>query len=104
MFIVIFLSKKRYKMKLPFIKMKTRSQTKPIELTADNFVKYEVNIDFDEAINTWQANKKSIGNSSYKYVCQQVGKKGTNCMYKCLAGEHYCSKHLRLSQSLSEHL
>jgi hypothetical protein len=88
-------------MKDTIITMKTRNQTKPIELTAANFVKYEVNIDFDEASNAWQANKKSIGNSSYKYVCQQIGKTGTNCKYKCLAGEHYCSKHLRpLSENL----
>ena len=68
--------------------MKTRSQTKPIELTEPSFVKYEVDIDFDGAIKAWQANKKSIGHSSYKYVCQQVGTKGTNCQSKCLAGEH----------------
>ena len=74
--------------------MKTRSQTKPIELTSATFVKYEVDIDFDGASAEWQANKKSIGNSSYKYVCQNVNIKGTNCKLKCLAGEHYCSKHL----------
>ena len=88
-------------MKDTIITMKTRSQTKPIELTAANFVKYNVNIDFDEASNAWQANKKSIGNSSYKYMCQQIGRTGTNCKCKCLVGEHYCSKHL---QPLSEEL
>ena len=76
--------------------MKTRSQTKPIELTASNFVKYEVDIDFDGALKAWQANKKSIGDSSYKYVCQQVTRMQTNCQSKCLAGEHYCSKHLKM--------
>ena len=76
------------------IRMKTRSQTKPIELTAPDFVKYEVNIDFDEAMSEWQANKKSIGNSSYKYVCQKVGITGKMCRSKCLAGQHYCSKHI----------
>lgn len=74
--------------------MKTRSQTKPLELTSDTFVKYEVDIDFDGASKEWQANKKSIGNSSYKYVCQKVNIKGENCRVKCLPGEHYCSKHL----------
>jgi hypothetical protein len=76
------------------IRMKTRSQTKPIELTAPNFVLYEVNIDFDEASREWQSNKKSIGNSSYKYVCQKVGNTGKMCRSKCLAGQHYCSKHI----------
>jgi hypothetical protein len=74
--------------------MKTRSQTKPLELTSETFVKYEVDIDFDGASEEWQANKKSIGNSSYKYVCQKVNIKGGNCRFKCLSGEHYCSKHL----------
>ena len=76
--------------------MKTRSQTKPIELTAPSFVKYEVDIDFDGALKAWQANKKSIGDSSYKYVCQQVTRMQTNCISKCLPGEHYCSKHLKI--------
>lgn len=40
--------------------MKTRSQTKPIELTAPNFVKYEVDIDFDGASEAWKANKKVL--------------------------------------------
>ena len=76
--------------------MKTRSQTKPIELTAPSFVKYEVDIDFDGASKAWQANKKSIGQSSYKYVCQKVGIRGTNCISKCLPGEHYCRTHLKM--------
>jgi len=77
--------------------MKTRSQTKPIELTATSFVKYEVDIDFDGASKAWQSNKKSIGDSSYKYVCQKVTRMQTNCKSKCLPGEDYCSKHLHLS-------
>jgi hypothetical protein len=76
--------------------MKTRSQTKPLELTAPSFVKYEVDIDFDGALKAWQANKKSIGQSSYKYVCQKVGIRGTNCKSKCLSGEHYCATHLKM--------
>ena len=72
--------------------MNTRSKTKPLELTTPEFVLYDVNIDFDEASREWQSNKKSIGNSSYKYVCQKVGTK--ICRSKCLAGEHYCSKHI----------
>ena len=76
--------------------MKTRSQTKYLELTAPSFVKYEVDIDFDGALKSWQANKKSIGQSSYKYVCQKVTIRGTNCSSKCLPGEHYCATHLKI--------
>jgi hypothetical protein len=31
-------------------------------------IKYEVNIDFDEASAAWKANKKSLGNGCYKYI------------------------------------
>jgi hypothetical protein len=48
--------------------MNTRSQTKK---ALNIRVLYEVNIDFDEAINAWNKNKKSIGNGQYKYVCLQ---------------------------------
>ena len=43
--------------------MKTRSQT-----NYENSALYEVNIDFNEASEAWKANKRSIGNGSYKYV------------------------------------
>jgi len=36
--------------------------------------KYEVNIDFDGASNAWKANKKSIGNGQYKYICPLLEK------------------------------
>jgi hypothetical protein len=47
--------------------MQTRSQTKH----ENTIPKYEVNIDFDEASSAWKANKKSIGNGQYKYICQK---------------------------------
>ena len=50
--------------------MRTRSQTKK-----DNLALYEVNIDFDEASNLWNSNKKKLPNGCYSYVC---GKKLTN--------------------------
>ena len=55
--------------------MKTRSQTKREQLG-----KYEVNIDFDMASEAWKANKKYIGNGSYKYVCAKLGKNNKNCV------------------------
>ena len=71
--------------------MKTRSQTKREQLE-----KYEVNIDFDAASESWRANKKFIGNGSYKYVCAKLGKNNKNCLAKCLPGEVYCRKHLKM--------
>ena len=54
---------------------------------------YEVNIDFDEASDAWKANKKSIGNGQYKYVCSKTTKTGKKCNRKCLeGGEIGCCK------------
>jgi len=71
--------------------MKTRSQTK-----YEKSAIYEVNIDFDGASEAWKANKKSIGNGSYKYVCAKKGKNKNNCISKCLYGEIYCKTHLKM--------
>jgi hypothetical protein len=71
--------------------MKTRSQT-----NYENSALFEVNIDFDEASEAWKANKRSIGNGSYKYVCAKKGKNNNNCSIKCLSGEIYCKTHLKM--------
>lgn len=71
--------------------MKTRSQTK-----YENSAIYEVNIDFDGASEAWKANKRSIGNGSYKYVCAKRGKHGNMCISKCLPGEIYCRTHYKM--------
>lgn len=71
--------------------MKTRSQTK-----YENSALYEVNIDFDAASEVWKANKMSIGNGSYKYVCCKRGKNNNICISKCLPGEDYCRVHLKM--------
>jgi hypothetical protein len=71
--------------------MKTRSQYK-----YENSALYAVNIDFDGASESWKANKKSIGNGSYKYVCTKRGKNNNCCISKCLPGEDYCRNHLKL--------
>ena len=65
--------------------MKTRSQT--------NSVIYEVNIDFDDASEAWRANKKSIGNGNYVYVCCAITKTGNVCNKKRLNGYDYCKIH-----------
>jgi hypothetical protein len=71
--------------------MQTRSQTK-----YDNSAIYEVNIDFDGASEAWKANKKSIGNGSYKYICAKRGKNNNCCIRKCLHGEDYCKTHFKM--------
>ena len=63
----------------------TKSETKQL---------YEVNIDFDEASEAWRANKKSIGNGTYKYICAKRCKNNKLCTGKCLHGEDYCKTHL----------
>lgn len=71
--------------------MKTRSQTKCQKTTL-----YDVNIDFDAASEAWKANKRSIGNGSYKYICSKTGKNNISCIAKCLPGEDYCRTHLKM--------
>ena len=70
--------------------MKTRSQTKYEKLSL-----YEVKFDFDAASEAWKANKMSIGNGSYRYVCCKRGKNNNICISKCLLGEDYCRVHLK---------
>ena len=71
--------------------MKTRSQTR-----YENSALYAVNIDFDGASEAWKANKRSIGNGSYRYVCAKRGKCNNMCIAKCLPGEEYCRVHLKM--------
>jgi len=74
--------------------MQTRSQTRYI-----NSAIFEVNIDFDMASEAWKANKRSIGNGSYKYVCAKRGINNNCCISKCLPGEIYCKTHLKMSKT-----
>jgi hypothetical protein len=57
---------------------------------------YEVNIDFDQASLAWKANKKSISNRSYRYLCSKKYKNNKNCMGKCLPGVDYCKTHIKI--------
>jgi hypothetical protein len=87
--------------------MDTRSQT-----TYKNNALYEVNIDFDEASEAWRANKKYIGNGSYKYItpkkisilnnteknnkstrCTQQTHSGSQCKRESLTDYEYCFQH-----------
>jgi len=75
--------------------MQTRSQTR-----YNSQSKYEVNIDFDDASVAWKANKKSIGNGVYKYICMHNTNTNTNtntnqkqCNRKPLSGCNFCKIH-----------
>lgn len=62
------------------VKMETRKQTRDNLIYEQNAL-YEVNIDFDGASEAWKANKKSVGNGCYKYVCGHISlKTGKKCM------------------------
>jgi hypothetical protein len=66
-------------------KMITRSQNRK--------TLYEVNIDFDEASQAWKANKKSIGNGSYKYICLRITKQGKPCKRESCPECDHCKIH-----------
>ena len=72
--------------------MNTRSK---ITKTKEHYLKplLEVNIDFDDSSKEWHKNKKLIGNSQYKYICQiQTNKKGI-CNNICYQGSDKCWIH-----------
>ena len=52
-----------------------------------------VDIDFDNASNMWRANKTSIGNGSFKYVCGALRKDGGKCLNKPSKGNQCCHLH-----------
>lgn len=47
-------------------KIKSQGRSKLTNQMANQIA---VNIDFDDASKEWHKNKKSIGNSQYKYIC-----------------------------------
>jgi len=75
--------------------MQTRSQTNN-QLQIKNRVIYDVNINFDEASESWMENKKSIGNGSYKYICCCLTKSGKKCGIVCIQNQMYCKLHYKM--------
>ena len=75
--------------------MNTRNQTKQIKenLINQNTSLYTVEINFDEAIDAWRANKKSIGNGHYKYICLQKTKTGNQCKRESINDCEFCFQH-----------
>jgi hypothetical protein len=59
----------------------------------ENIILYMVELDFDEASASWKANKKSIGNGQYKYICLKTTKSGNSCKRESIAGCDYCKQH-----------
>jgi hypothetical protein len=54
---------------------------------------YNVEINFDEAIEAWRSNKKCIGNGHYKYICCQKTKTGNQCKRESLKFYDHCKIH-----------
>ena len=69
--------------------MKTRSQIKEL---------YEVNIDFDDASNSWKQNKKYMGNGTYKYICPSLKKDDTSCGKSCYKNSDLCWHHSKMKR------
>lgn len=72
--------------------MNTRSQTKKMKKNINTDL-YTVEINFDEAIESWRSNKKCIGNGHYKYICCQKTKTGNQCKRESLKFCDYCKIH-----------
>jgi hypothetical protein len=73
------------------MEIQTRSTTNRIE----KLVLLEVNIDFDEAIDAWNANKKKLANGMYKYVCSYCSITGIRCGRKPLTNSDLCKNHTK---------
>ncbi len=67
--------------------MLTRSKS----ILAQNI--YIVDIDFDSASKAWKANKKSVGNGVYVYICENVSMKGKKCNKACINNLSFCETH-----------
>ncbi len=64
-------------------------------LTRSKVICYSNVIDFDAAGDAWRANKKSVGNGSYKYICSQITKVGTCCKRESIINSDYCKMHTK---------
>ena len=56
---------------------------------------YAVNIDFDESINSWNANKKKSKCGLYKYICESFTKTSKKCNRICYEDSHHCYQHIK---------
>lgn len=77
-------------------KMMTRNTSKLTNANANINAKekeFNINIDFDEASAEWRKNKKSIGNSQYKYICTITTNKNSSCQRVCYKEGDKCWIH-----------
>ena len=77
-------------------KMMTRNTSKLTNANANINAKekeFNINIDFDEASAEWRKNKKSIGNSQYKYICTITTNKNFSCQRVCYKEGDKCWIH-----------
>jgi hypothetical protein len=73
---------------------RSKSQGKIQSQLTNQINQLEVNIDFDDASKEWHKNKKSIGNSQYKYICTIVTtNKGQICNKVCYKNTDKCWIH-----------
>ena len=72
--------------------MNSRSKVQ-YKLTKQMANQIAVNIDFDDASKEWHKNKKSIGNSQYKYICSIITNKGKKCNKACYKNSETCWIH-----------
>ena len=80
--------------------MNTRSKSKSNNIinaisSKNNTTLYEVNINFDEAIESWRANKKHTGNGMYVYMCCGITKTAKKCNRQSLTNFDYCKMHMK---------
>ena len=71
--------------------MITRSQKK----------EYFLDINFDEASKEWKANKKYMGNGTYKYICCAKTLSGNPCKRESVLFYNYCKTHLHTNNESS---
>jgi hypothetical protein len=64
-------------------------------LTRSKVCTYSNVIDFSEASDAWRANKQSIGNGSYKYICCSTTKSGNSCKRESTINSDYCKLHTK---------
>ena len=67
--------------------MNTRSKTRQL------LSELEFKFDFDHSSECWKANKKSVGNGCYSYICGFELKNGGVCKRTPLKCSDFCSIH-----------
>ena len=67
--------------------MNTRSKTRQL------LTELEFTFDFDHSSECWKANKKSVGNGCYSYICGFELKNGGVCKKSPLKCSDFCSIH-----------